>query len=207
MNPKPHTANPSSLPKIALVGIGLVAILAGLFLYQHGHRPPATEVATLLPTPKPLTAFELTSPQGSFTPNDLKGHWSVLYFGYTHCPDVCPATLSELATLFKSLPASSQLVFVSIDYLRDHADQVDQYAHHFNPNFHGVTGTQAEINRITHNVGAMYTVENTPDGGVSVDHSGALYLINPQGEWVAVITPPFNLDAVARDLTALMKGS
>jgi len=185
---------------------GLIGLVLGFGIYQRLNRPLTTEVATLLPTPKPLADFRLSTPNGTFSANDFKGHFSVVYFGYTHCPDVCPATLAELAPVFKSLPDNAQLIFVSVDSKRDQAATVDAYAQHFNPRFHGITGSDGEIAKFTHSVGALYTLETAADGTVTVDHSGALYVINADGQWVAVITPPFNLEAVQRDLKRLATG-
>lgn len=197
------------LPRpILLTIVAVLALVAGL-LTAHGWRqiqtPPAIG-GTLLPTPRPIPEFSLLTAAGQpFTNADLQGHWSVFFFGFTHCPDVCPMTLATLNRTAQQLGANSpQFVFVTVDPMRDTPDVLGPYVHYFNPDFIGVTGSQAAIAALTQALGIAYTYTpgETPDS-YTVDHSAALLLFNPRGELAAVFTPPHKGEALAHDLRAL----
>jgi len=195
--------------KSLLFGLATLAALAGLAVY-HWLNPTVSvaryspQTATVLPVPQALTEFHLRTAQAELNLAALTGHASLVYFGYTHCPDVCPATLAELASMYQKLTNPPTLYFVSVDPERDTPSNVDQYAQHFNPHFHGATGPDDQLMRLTHRLGALYSRDTDKQGRVTVDHSGALYLINAQGEFLAVFTPPFRLDLMATDLNHLL---
>jgi protein SCO1/2 len=206
-----HPNPPNSLPKAVWLGAAVLAFALGLLAYQH--LAPHTDsdafslaAGTRLPSPKPLPDFKLNSAQGSFTLNRLKGHYSLLYFGYTHCPDVCPATLAEMSSLYGQLNGSTlpELIFISVDPERDPVETLERYAQHFNAHFHGVTGLDAELMTLTQSVGALYSRDTDKDGRITVDHSSAIYLIDPAGRFTAVFTPPFKPELMARDLNHLL---
>lgn len=205
---KTSTTSPRRLPTPMWWGIGCLAALIGLGLSVKlmAPRKIETQAATVLPTPQALVDFKLTSASAIVNLASLKGHYTLLYFGYTHCPDVCPATLSELAAIYSKLTAPPALYFVSVDPERDSPDILEQYAQHFNVHFHGATGPDAELMLLTHRLGALYSRDKDADGRVNVDHSGAIYLINPSGQFMAVFTPPFITERMVNDLNALVAG-
>lgn len=190
---------------------GLIALLAagaGLLtghLYRDARTPPET-TGTLLDGPRPLPDFKLLDDSGAeFTRENLKGRWSFLFFGFTHCPDVCPMTLATLAQTAKLLSERSpNVVFLSVDPARDTPAVLAPYVDYFNPAFTGVTGSQAAIEGVTQALGIAYVYipGETPDS-YTVDHSAVILLINPQGDLVAVFTPPHNAEVLARDLQAI----
>lgn len=197
------------LPRpVLLAVVAVLALTAGL-LTAHGWRqiqsPPAIS-GTLLPAPRPIPEFSLLTAAGQpFTNADLQGHWSVFFFGFTHCPDVCPMTLATLNQTARLLAADTpRFVFVTVDPMRDTPDVLGPYVHYFNPAFTGVTGNQAAIAALTQALGIAYTYTPgaTPDE-YTVDHSAALLLFNPRGELAAVFTPPHKAETLARDLRAL----
>jgi protein SCO1/2 len=120
--------------------------------------------------------------------DDLKGKWSFIFFGYTHCPDICPMSMNIMGTVFKLLkenPAASaniQGVFVSVDPERDTPELLEEYASYFNPEFMGVTGDKAQIDAFTRQIGVLYSIhakESQED--YSVSHNSTIFLIDPKG--------------------------
>jgi protein SCO1/2 len=164
------------------------------------------QVIAVFPDPKPLTAFALTDDGNRvFDLQSLKGKWSFLFFGFTHCPDVCPTTLAVLARARENIARSTvgaenvQFVFVSVDPNRDTAGKLRQYVDYFDATFVGVTGDNAQIASLAGQLGAPYRVAITP--GVEnypVYHSTAVFLVDPRARYHAVFTPPLDAEAISR---------
>ncbi len=153
----------------------------------------------LRPAPKPLAEFSLVDQQGvPFQRKELVGRWNFLFFGYTHCPDVCPATLSILAQVQKRLAgedgsAGIQTIFVSIDPQRDSPETLAEYMAFFDQGFIGLTGSTEEIDNLTRQLGAGYMRgEETSPGNYVVNHTSAIFLIDPQARLVAAFSQPHN---------------
>ena len=196
------------LPLLAIAA----GALAGIWLARDGDEPqPPLEHATLYPMARPLPDFALRDQQGSpFGPARLAGRWSILFFGYTHCPDVCPATLAALAAARRELadlpPAQQpQVVLVSVDPARDTAGQLAGYTSFFDPAFIGVTGEAQELARLTGGIGVA-VIPGAPDehGQYTVDHTAALFLVNPAGAVAAVFSAPHSPDGIAHDYRTVM---
>ena len=161
---------------------------------------------TLFPDPKPLTAFALTDDKHrAFDLASLKGKWSFLFFGFTHCPDVCPTTLAVLArardNIAKSVVGAEniQFVFISVDPNRDTVSKLGQYVDYFDTTFLGVTGDNAQIGSLAGQLGAAYQVEIKPGlENYPVYHSAAVFLLDPQARYHAVFTPPHDPAAISR---------
>jgi protein SCO1/2 len=174
--------------------------------FSHGV---ILSVATLLPSPKKLGAFELIDMHGKpFTPMALKQHWSFLFFGYSSCPDVCPATLGSLHQIsqhLKSIPMV-QYVFISIDPHTDTPAQLKNFLKQENlkgTEFIGVTGKKEEIFDLAKTAGIAISQESI-DAGKDIEHSGAILLINPQGELAAVFTTSDRPHAIAHDFKEIL---
>src|SRR5712691_6647638 len=127
------------------------------------------QVMTLFPDPKPLTAFAFTDHENRvFDLSRLKGKWSFLFFGYTHCPDICPMALAILARAHENIVKSTvgakdvQFVFISVDPNRDTAGKLKQYVTYFDATFLGVTGDDAQLGKLAGQPGAAYEVAITP---------------------------------------------
>ena len=151
-------AAPTEMPMFnrSVVIVLVVALAAGLGLLAGRHlfgtdragAVPAASLATvrLLPEPRPLPAFRLAQSDGTpLDAADLRGHWTVVFLGFTHCPDVCPTTLAELAVAqreWASLPEATRprVLFVSVDPGRDTPEATGAYAHHFHPDTLAATG-------------------------------------------------------------------
>ena len=197
---------------IMITSVALAAILAGLWLaaIYRGNDSRVMllpdKVMTLFPDPKPLTAFALTDHQNRvFDLASLKGKWSFLFFGYTHCPDICPTTLTILARARDNIAKSGvgaediQIVFISVDPNRDTASKLRQYVTYFDASFLGVTGDNAQIANLAGQLGAAYQVAITPGmENYPVYHSAAVFLVDPRARYHAVFTPPHDAEAISK---------
>lgn len=195
--------------------VAIAALIGGIFTANYMLVPPAaptlSQSTTQLVPPRELNAFELTDHHRTvFDLERLRGHWSFLFFGYTHCPDICPTTLSTLNAVAHNIaalpntPTAPQFIFISIDPARDTPEQLAKFVPFFNPLFLGVTGTQAAIDALTKQLSVVYfKVEAERPDGYLMDHSAALLLIDPQGRLHALMSPPFDPASMARDFQKL----
>jgi protein SCO1/2 len=207
--------NAGSRRRLLLVGgtaLALLAIAAALtvrYLAARHAAAPVTRVALVYPEPRPLPAFALTAHDGSgFDAARLKGHYTFLLFGYTSCPDVCPTTLAELARtrqLLADLPAGSlpQVAMISVDPARDTPERLAGYAPHFDPTFLGVTGSESTIDGLAQALGVAIERGTPVNGNYAVDHTAALFLINPAARVAAVFPAPHEAGAIAADYRAI----
>ena len=194
--------------------IAAVAAIAGLvvasFVFQPG-KPEGQGLTsgTLLPQGRPLPDFALTGIDGQpFTKAALDGKWSVIFVGFTHCPDICPNTLGLLKTVHRQLAAQQrelQVVLLSVDPERDTPDILARYVSHFDPSFVGATGPVVELDKLGSAMGFVYMKSPgaTPES-YTVDHSSALILINPQAQVAGYFTQPLKVDALVTDLATLI---
>lgn len=155
--------------------------------------------------------FRLTSKAGPVALSDFRGQVVLVYFGYTWCPDICPTNLAVIAYALKQLsPAERervQVIFVSVDPVRDTPERLAEYAAYWDPRFVGVTGTDAEIAAVARQYGAAYRrVEQTDSAmGYLVDHSGFTYVVDPGGRLVQALahaTPAPEIVATVRRVLA-----
>ena len=166
---------------------------------------------TKLDKPKPIPEFVLSENTGSvFTQADLHDQWTLIMFGFTSCPDVCPFTLQNLEdavaeTSLRVRPDNiPKMVFVSVDPERD-ADTVTEYAAYFHPNFKGVTGDREQIDRLVKATGSFYRFmqPDTLTGFYDVQHSAFVSVIAPDGQMHARLNPPFHTGKTAEFLARL----
>lgn len=169
---------------------------------------PGDLVGILLPSPKEITPFALRDHhEKPFTLDQLNGKWSFLFFGYTHCPDVCPTSMGMLAEVFAILQRtpkamqSVQGVFVTVDPERDTSKQLEAYLPFFHPDFLGVTGEQTELGAFAKQLGAFYVITpETKESAQSISHASAFFLIDPQGRFTALLQPRYHLPDKMADL-------
>jgi protein SCO1/2 len=174
-------------------------------------EPPQLNRATLLPSAKPLLDFALVDHNGdSFTLDSLRGHWTLAFFGYTHCPDVCPTALSMLVQVRRKLEAEMpsdelpEVVFFSVDPERDTPAQLATFLPYFHPGFLGVTGDAGQITILTRQIGILHAkAENAGDSDYLVDHSAAIILFDPDGKFHAVFGVPHDPDLLVPDFLAI----
>jgi protein SCO1/2 len=186
----------------------LIGVAAGLVVL----RPATVEIqsGTLLKAPRPVADFSLTADDGKpFTRAGLAGRWSLIYVGYTHCPDVCPTTLAQLKAVEKGLGADAarvHFIFLSIDPERDTPQGLAQYTHYFSPDFTAVTGPNAELDKLGASLGFVYQkVPGETPQNYLMDHSSALILVDPQARLAGYLTPPFKTGDLVADLRQISK--
>jgi protein SCO1 len=199
--------------KIALATAALVAAACAiLFGIMTRHGEPAI-AGFVYPEPKTISAFSLIAQNGkAFDREALKGKWSFVYFGYTHCPDVCPTTLAELARAQKLLEqagvdARNQYVFVSVDAQRDDLPRLAQYVAFFDAKFVGATGSDDALAAFTREVGVAYSFPEGRTGrSYPVDHSSIVALFDPDARLHAVFTPPQKGEEIATGFREILRG-
>lgn len=202
----------------------LVACLAGglgLWASQRFHGPaapalPVVKAVTLLPNPRVLPAFSLQQSDGTpLTVDDLKGHWTVVFLGFTHCPDICPTTLAQLAAAQKqwgALPAATRprVLFISTDPERDSPKLTGDYAHAFHADTLAATAPIPQLEAFARSLSLVFMKAPGPSGDpadYTIDHSAAFVLLDPQVRMAGVAQPPFDIRAIATDLELLSTAS
>lgn len=199
---------------LAVLLVALFSGVAGALVWQATQAPrPAEQPALLvLPEPRAIPEFMLVDQDGApFGPDGLQNKWSLLFFGFTHCPDVCPGTLFDLQQLHQRLSegasadAAHQVVFVSVDPERDDPARLKEYTAYFDPDFIAVTGAHEQLEPLTRKLGIAYRIGSHEPGATdySVDHSASVLLMNPAGRLHGVFPAPLNVAdmyAALRDL-------
>ncbi len=189
--------------------VGLVAMLAGIFIAQHMNVKTHDRFnefnGTLLKKPRMISNFKLIGIDGQpFTQDSLKGSWTLLFFGFTHCEGVCPTIMAELAKtqhLLEDQGAKSypKMMMISLDPKRDSLDRLKHYVQSFNPNFFGARGREQNVEALAKNLGIAYSRAT----GDNIEHTGTIILFNPQGQLIAFFTAPYQAASLAHDYLLL----
>jgi protein SCO1/2 len=197
-------------PQFALIAAafaGILVLVAGV-LIGLAFRDNAKGVAG-----SPLAAaiggkFTLVDQNGKpFTDADLKGKWQLVFFGYTHCPDVCPTALNDLSLALDQMGAKKSeigIVFISVDPDRDTPAVLKSYAESFGGPIVALTGTPAEVAQAAQDYKVYYAKHPAADGGYDMDHSALIYVMDPQGRFTATFTPDDTSDTIAARLNKLL---
>jgi protein SCO1/2 len=189
--------------RLLLAAAAVGAALAGYWIAQQLDRAsPRLASGTWLPQPKAVHDFRLTDTTGrAFTRRDLGGGPTLVFFGFTHCPDVCPTTLMKLAQVRQRAELKGlRVLFVSVDPQRDAPAVLGMYVHAFDPAFLGLSGDPQAILALAANFGVAVNRVELPGGDYTMDHSGVLFLLDGRARLVAIFTPPFEVAALAADL-------
>jgi protein SCO1/2 len=163
----------------------------------------------LITPARQLGPYQLTASDGSaLGGRELQGHWTVVFLGFTHCPDVCPTTLAELALAQKTwetIPEARRprVLFVSVDPERDTPKLTGEYARFFHPDTLAATADAEPLARFAETMGLVYMKVPLDQGGYSMDHSATLVVLDPQGRQAGLIRPPLVWKDVAADLRLL----
>ena len=190
------------LIRVLALAAALLAGLAALAAVAIVIWPRGGEVAI---SPSAVGGpFRLTDQNGrAVTEADFKGKPFLVFFGFTHCPDICPAALFEMSETFRRLGPDAEkmnALFISVDSERDTPEKLKEYLQSFHPRISALTGTQAEIDAVTKAYKAYAKKVPLDGGGYTMDHSAIVYLMDRDGRFVA----PFNLkrpaDEAAKDL-------
>ena len=148
--------------------------------------------------------FLLTDQNGhARSDRDFRGRWMLVYFGYTYCPDVCPATLEEIADALRRLGTKSRRVvpvFITLDPDRDHAATLRKYLSAFGPEFVGLTGTNAQIASVAQAYRVYFAKRVLPSGTYSVDHASTIYLMTPAGTFASTLDDQEGAVQLEKDL-------
>jgi protein SCO1/2 len=196
--------------KILLVGLMafllIAAVAAGVFLFSK----PDTFRGTTYAEPYPVASeIELTRADGtSFRLSDVRGKIVMLFFGYTSCPDVCPTTMVELRRALEEVGPKAdqvQVVYVTVDPERDTPQRVQEYVNHFNPDFIGLSGSEAELAKVWNDYGVFREiVDGTSAAGYLVNHTARVTMIDQQGN--LRVSFPFDtpVDDIVHDLELLL---
>ena len=166
--------------------------------------------AVTFENPRRFSEFELIDANGdTFTRTQLQGKWSLIFFGFTQCPDICPLTLLDLQRLIPTLPediaAQTQVVLVSLDPARDTPEVLKEYLNAFNAGFVGVTGDFLTIRRFANEVNVAFA-KVTQGDDYTVDHSGNIVLINPMGDYHGFFKPPFETEKLKLTYSSIYRG-
>ncbi len=197
---------------LLIFGFMLIGFGASMVLSEFIKKPTPPQLvqsigtsATVLSEPLNLPEFTLKDQASNvFTRDNFKNNWSLLFFGYTHCPDICPMTLSLLDNTYKILQQSGaetlpQVIFVSVDPDRDNNESLADYVTYFNSEFLGVSGEKEQLQALAKPLGIFFGAEEADEtDNYQVNHSVSILLIDPKARLRAIISPPHN----AKDLAA-----
>ncbi len=190
--------------------LALVILVTGVFIYAKMRIPQLSEAelrergVLILPRPKEIKPFLLEDDSDDgFTKADLLGKWSFLFFGFTHCPDICPTSMAEMGKAMAALGEAErevkhpfQGVLISVDPYRDTPEQVIAYARVFASSFTGATGSRSALTELSQQVNVVFN--RVPDGqsGLTVEHTGNIVIINPHGQYCGLIKLPHRAETI-----------
>lgn len=205
----------TSTQKTVFVLLACVALVLGLtvnkVLSSKGEGDPAELLdagIVMLQSARSLPALELTDQDGKPQRLDqLEGKWTLVFFGYTFCPDICPTTLAELRQLHQQLPQEAKerlrVVMVSVDPHRDTPQQLKQYLGYFDAGFVGLTGEMEQIQKAANTLGVPFIPADTSRENYTVDHGGNLALLDPSGKQRGFIRAPLRTQKLQTQLPQL----
>ena len=197
------------------ISLGLLGLVAGASLWSvyETRKWNSLETMIVLPEPRNTADFALTDQNGnSFSLAGFKGHWSVLFFGYTSCPDVCPNTLYQLQQARKLMLQQQtadkipRIYLVSVDPERDTPQKLAEYLHYFDPAFIGLSGDEHQLQALALQLGVVFFVEPHAQGSAqyNVDHSASLLLLDPLGRLHGVMPAPYQASGIAHDILMVL---
>ena len=207
----------SSIKQTVIVLLCVIALIVGLVVARVMREPAVTPQqlalmgAVVKQESRALNEFSLVDQRGErFDRSRFKGRWSLIFFGYTYCPDVCPTTMAILKQLEVELRGSiaegnTQYILASVDPERDTPEKLAEYVAHFNPEFIGVTGNLEGMFEFARDLNSMFAKVPTDDqGNYLVDHSSSIIIINPRGEFHGFLRSPHNVENMSKALQAVM---
>lgn len=187
--------------KIWIVLAGIVALSAGAFVAVVKPFQPSTptpEYFQYFPEPRNLADISLVDQTNTSVDNTVfNGRWSLLFLGYTYCPDICPTTMASLGRVYPELKKidsdnAVQVVFVSVDPNRDTPERLASYVEYFNAEFVALTGEHAQLFPFVRSLGLMYAIaESTDNPNYLVDHSASVVVVDPQGRALGRFKPKY----------------
>ncbi len=205
------------IKKIMAIILIIIASVAGFITsdrYFNQNKEVNFKSLLVYPEAKKFTGFKLTDQNNKeITIDDFKGKWTLMFFGFTSCPDVCPTTLTEIQKVYKLVKSKSpdsipQVLFVSVDPDRDTPDVLKNYINFFNSEFIASTADNANIISLTTQIGVAYHVEEHDDTTLNynVDHTAAIFVINPDKKLHGIFPTPHDATIISADLLLLLEG-
>lgn len=214
------TKSEKSNLKLLFILIGIIAIIAMISLFisvrkDHQSYRISSNVkidGTILPRPRTIEHFQLTNDEGKpFTNDSLKGHWTLMFFGFTNCGYVCPTTMSVLAKMYTNLKTQlppvllPHVVLVSVDPDRDTIKRINDYVKTFNPAFHGVRGSLAQTKALASQMNVVFAKVKMTNENYTITHSAEVMLIDPNGKLRAFFSYPHRTQQMLHDYKAIMR--
>ncbi len=206
-------AVPTQMNRIPVITV-MVLLVSGALLTgcSQPAEPVTPRTATVLPAPQALPEFTLLDTTGAEqTRAFFEGDWDLLFFGFTNCPDICPMTLATLTSAVNELErvapgAVPRIVLVAVDPREDTPEKLGAYIANFSERTRGLTGNDAALRELTEPLG-VYFREVAVGDGYTVDHSAAVLLINPDGEFHALFSGPHKAENFVHDLPLILGAS
>lgn len=205
----------------SILYIILAAFAAGFGLWAGQHwlnKSPSQPVAAMqtvrmFPEARQIPDFSLQTADGKvFDKARISQHWTLVFLGFTHCPDICPTTLGELSKaqkIWETLPADTRprVLFVSVDPERDTPKVLAEYAAFFHPDTLTATAPEPVLGNFVQSIAMVYAKKSLGNGDYTMDHSATIVVLNRQGNEVGIIRPPFAPEKIAADLLALSENN
>lgn len=198
-----------------LLAVAFVVLIGSYYLgnqYQR-NRMAGQSLAMLHSPPKPIAPFSLErADEAGLNNADLEGRWSLLYFGDSHCPDLCPTAMGNIVRLYNRLAVNPEVqqslkfIFVSLDPLRDTPERLRSYVSGYHPGFTGVSGSEEDVKALAREF-SIYYKQQPPDddGNYRIDHSVSLSLVNPQGRIAAYFIDLTNPEQLTTDILHIIQ--
>ena len=212
---KQYSAKQSGRAALVMI-FGAAAFSFGILIYffvsaenRRANLDNLKHATHLFSTPRAFPDFTLADHRGNvFSNGNLKDNWSFIFFGFTHCPDVCPLTLSTIDKVMNNLSANEDIsatgIFVSVDPKRDTQEKLSSYVQHFNQDMIGLSGNYEKLSALTQALGVVYT---TPDmdekENYVIDHSAHIFVVAPNGNLVALFGTPHEMNTITNDFKIL----
>lgn len=213
----PSTSQKRGISFTVTVLVAIISVLCGLFFSNawqaKKHRDFVNNFSgTLLDMPREISSFSLEGTNGlPFSQESLKGRWSLMFFGFSNCPVLCPTTMNTLGQFYKGLEKAHQkklplVVMVSLDPARDSMSRLKSYVTGFDSHFLGARADEAKVNKITKELGVVHMKEALKKNqkNYNIEHSGAVMIFNPQGQLAGFFTPPLKAEKLAEDYTQMV---
>ena len=208
--PKPRAPKAGGAPPFVVMATafaGVLVLVAGVLIASafrdQGHGIAGSPLAAAIGG-----KFSLVDQNGKpFTDADLKGKWNLVFFGYTHCPDVCPTTLNDLSLALDQLGPKEKdvgIVFISVDPDRDTPAVLKSYVESFGGPIEALTGKPDQVAQAAKDYKVYYAKHPRSDGGYDMDHSALIYIMDPEGRFTATFTPDESADSMATRLKKLV---
>ncbi len=208
----------SNIAKTVIACVVFMALVLGLAFHRFlspavlSNAQLAENGLFVYDVPRPVAAFALADHEGRpFTEERLRGKWSLLFFGYTTCPDICPITLATIRQFDQLLQeadpeaaAQLQVAMISVDPQRDTAEKLDAYMGYFDEDYLGVTGQYIDIFNLGRQLNVAFGYTPTENGDYLVNHSGEIVLINPEGDFHGFFKVPHDPEKMLRNFRSVL---